>query len=171
MDRSLSSFTSFWMIPMSWKKICKKPISHLLKISKGEKSLKKVLGTPALLLMGVIIGAGIFILTRVASANYSGPALVVSFCNCRDGLPIYSPLLCGVCIPGAGGRQCLRLQLRYSGGVTGMDHRMGPYTVISGYSGCNSSGVVGLHREFTNHPGFELACTVHQSSWSKGGGY
>lgn len=67
---------------MSWKKILrKKPISHLLKVSKGEKGLKKVLGTPALLLMGlgVIIGAGIFILTGVASANYSGPALVVSF--------------------------------------------------------------------------------------------
>lgn len=40
-----------------------------------------MLGTPALLLMGlgVIIGVGIFILTGVASANYSGPALVVSF--------------------------------------------------------------------------------------------
>ncbi len=40
-----------------------------------------MLGTPALLLMGlgVIIGAGIFILTGIASANYSGPALVISF--------------------------------------------------------------------------------------------
>ena len=53
----------------------------MLEISKSEKGLKKVLGTPALLLMGlgVIIGAGIFILTGVASAYYSGPALVISF--------------------------------------------------------------------------------------------
>ena len=29
--------------------------------------------------LGVIIGAGIFILTGIASANYSGPALVISF--------------------------------------------------------------------------------------------
>lgn len=67
---------------IAWEKIFrKKPISHLLEISKSEKGLKKVLETPALLLMGlgVIIGAGIFILTGIASANYSGPALVISF--------------------------------------------------------------------------------------------
>jgi APA family basic amino acid/polyamine antiporter len=66
---------------MVWKIFRKKPISHLLDVSKSEKGLKKVIGTPALLLMGlgVIIGAGIFILTGIASANYSGPALVVSF--------------------------------------------------------------------------------------------
>ncbi len=59
----------------------KKPISHLLEASAGKKGLKKVLGTPALLLMGlgVIIGAGIFILTGIASAYYAGPALVISF--------------------------------------------------------------------------------------------
>ncbi|MGV8144225.1 MAG: amino acid permease [Methanothermobacter sp.] len=66
---------------MTRKIFRKKPISHLIKVSKSEKGLKKVLGTPALLLMGlgVIIGAGIFILTGIASANYSGPALVLSF--------------------------------------------------------------------------------------------
>jgi len=59
----------------------KKPVSHLLEVSESHKGLKKVLGTPALLLMGIgaIIGAGIFILTGVASAYYSGPALVISF--------------------------------------------------------------------------------------------
>ncbi len=59
----------------------KKPISHLLEVSESEKGLKKVLGTPALFLMGLgaIIGAGIFILTGVASADYAGPALVLSF--------------------------------------------------------------------------------------------
>lgn len=66
---------------MTRKIFRKKPISRLLEVSKSEKGLKKVLGTPALLLMGlgVIIGAGIFILTGIASANYSGPALVISF--------------------------------------------------------------------------------------------
>ncbi|MGA2677169.1 MAG: amino acid permease [Methanobacterium sp.] len=59
----------------------KKPISHLLEISESEKGLVKVLGTPALFLMGLgaIIGAGIFILTGVASADYAGPALILSF--------------------------------------------------------------------------------------------
>lgn len=66
---------------MTRKIFRRKPISNLLKVSKSEKGLKKVLGTPALLLMGlgVIIGAGIFILTGIASANYSGPALIISF--------------------------------------------------------------------------------------------
>jgi len=66
---------------MARKIFRKKSINQLLKVSKSEQGLKKVLGTPALLLMGlgVIIGAGIFILTGIASANYSGPALVISF--------------------------------------------------------------------------------------------
>ena len=59
----------------------KKSISHLLEVSESKKGLKKVLGTPALLLMGLgaIIGAGIFILTGVASAYYAGPGLILSF--------------------------------------------------------------------------------------------
>lgn len=66
---------------MTRKIFRKKSITSLLEVSKSEKGLKKVLGTPALLLMGlgVIIGAGIFILTGIASADYSGPALVISF--------------------------------------------------------------------------------------------
>ena len=66
---------------MTWKVFRKKPISQLLEARKSKKGLKKVLGTPALLLMGLggIIGAGIFILTGVASAYYAGPALVLSF--------------------------------------------------------------------------------------------
>ncbi|MCE5214805.1 MAG: amino acid permease [Methanobacterium sp.] len=59
----------------------KKPINHLLEISESEKGLVKVIGTPSLLLMGLgaMIGAGIFILTGVASAYYAGPALIFSF--------------------------------------------------------------------------------------------
>lgn len=66
---------------MTWKIFRKKPISQLIEVSESKKGLKKVLGTPALLLMGlgVIIGAGIFIITGIASAYYSGPALVISF--------------------------------------------------------------------------------------------
>lgn len=66
---------------MARKILRKKPINDLLKIRESKKGLKKVLGTPALLLMGlgVIIGAGIFILTGIASAYYSGPALIISF--------------------------------------------------------------------------------------------
>jgi len=44
-------------------------------------SLKRVLGPMDLVALGIgaIIGTGIFVLTGIAAANYSGPALVVSF--------------------------------------------------------------------------------------------
>lgn len=59
---------------------CKKPINDLLG-DKSDKPLKRAIGPLSLIVMGLgcIIGAGIFIVTGVASANYSGPALVLSF--------------------------------------------------------------------------------------------
>ena len=59
----------------------KRSISDLIEGSRGEHSLKKVLGPFELIMLGVgaIVGTGIFVVTGVAAANYSGPALVVSF--------------------------------------------------------------------------------------------
>jgi len=62
----------------------KKSINQLLAQSKGDengKSLKKVLGAFELTMLGIgaIIGTGIFVLTGIAAANYSGPALIISF--------------------------------------------------------------------------------------------
>lgn len=59
----------------------KKRIEDLLDVSSGENSLKKVLGSFELTMLGIgaIIGTGIFVLTGIAAANYSGPALVISF--------------------------------------------------------------------------------------------
>ncbi len=58
-----------------------KPIRDLLQDSSEGKSLNKVLGAFELTMLGVgaIIGTGIFVLTGVAAANYSGPALILSF--------------------------------------------------------------------------------------------
>jgi APA family basic amino acid/polyamine antiporter len=66
---------------MDRKLFRKKSINQLLEITEDKKGLKRVLGTPALLLMGIgaIIGAGIFILTGIASAFYAGPAIIISF--------------------------------------------------------------------------------------------
>ena len=66
---------------MSRKIFWKKSINQLLETSEGDKGLKRVLGTSGLLLMGVgaIIGAGIFILTGIASALYAGPGIILSF--------------------------------------------------------------------------------------------
>ena len=66
---------------MTRKIFWKKSINQLLETGEGDKGLKRVLGTTGLLLMGVgaIIGAGIFILTGIASALYAGPGIILSF--------------------------------------------------------------------------------------------
>ena len=66
---------------MTRKIFWKKSINQLSEITEGDKGLKRVLGTPGLLLMGIgaIIGAGIFILTGVVSALYAGPGIILSF--------------------------------------------------------------------------------------------
>lgn len=61
-----------------------KPIDILLKEANGEgehTSLKRTLGLFELIMLGIgaIIGTGIFVLTGVAAAKYSGPALIISF--------------------------------------------------------------------------------------------
>ncbi|GAB4033445.1 MAG: amino acid permease [Elusimicrobiota bacterium] len=60
----------------------KKPIKLLLnQAEEKETSLKRVLGPLNLTMLGVggIIGAGIFVLTGQAAAQYAGPGIVISF--------------------------------------------------------------------------------------------
>ncbi|HCE48129.1 MAG TPA: amino acid permease, partial [Prevotellaceae bacterium] len=59
----------------------------------GLGSLKRVLGPISLIAMGigVIVGAGLFSITGLVAANYSGPAITLSFviaaiCCCFAGL-------------------------------------------------------------------------------------
>ncbi|MFH0991521.1 MAG: amino acid permease [bacterium] len=60
-----------------------KPLDLLMNEAQesGEHSLKRVLGPLNLITLGIgaIIGAGIFVLTGAAAANYAGPAIVLSF--------------------------------------------------------------------------------------------
>lgn len=58
-----------------------KSIERLLGEAQGKKGLKKVLGPLDLTALGIgaIIGTGIFVITGVASAEYAGPAIVLSF--------------------------------------------------------------------------------------------
>lgn len=57
-----------------------KSIDELIAATKGSRSLKRVLNTPELILLGIgaIVGTGIFVLSGVA-AEFSGPALPLSF--------------------------------------------------------------------------------------------
>jgi APA family basic amino acid/polyamine antiporter len=60
-----------------------KPLDMILSESAegGEHSLKRALGATNLITLGIgaIIGAGIFVLTGAAAAQYAGPAIVLSF--------------------------------------------------------------------------------------------
>ena len=58
-----------------------KPLSSLLAESKSDKSLNRSLSALNLTTLGVgaVIGAGIFVLTGQAAAQYAGPAIVISF--------------------------------------------------------------------------------------------
>ena len=60
-----------------------KSVEHLQSEAKieGEHTLKRSLGALNLTLLGIgaIIGAGIFVLTGTAAAQYAGPAIVLSF--------------------------------------------------------------------------------------------
>lgn len=58
------------------KKSIEETLSH-----KPDRSLKRSIGATGLTLLGLgsIVGAGIFIVTGVASAKFAGPAIIVSF--------------------------------------------------------------------------------------------
>ena len=59
----------------------RKPLSQLLETSERDHALKRVLGPLNLIALGVgaVIGAGIFVITGSAAAQYAGPAITLSF--------------------------------------------------------------------------------------------
>ncbi len=69
------------LIPKDAQAFRTKTIDKLMECTGGEHALRRVLSPLDLTLMGIgaIIGTGIFVITGVVAANYSGPALVVSF--------------------------------------------------------------------------------------------
>ena len=60
-----------------------KPLDALLKEAEsgGEHGLKRALGATNLITLGIgaIIGAGIFVLTGAAAAQFAGPAIILSY--------------------------------------------------------------------------------------------
>ncbi len=58
-----------------------KPVGSLLAETRGRQSLKQAISPLELVLLGIgaIVGTGIFVITGVAAAKMSGPALVLSF--------------------------------------------------------------------------------------------
>jgi APA family basic amino acid/polyamine antiporter len=58
-----------------------KPLNQLISESKSDQGLRKSLSALNLTTLGIgaVIGAGIFVLTGQAAAQYAGPAIVISF--------------------------------------------------------------------------------------------
>ncbi len=82
-----------------------------------EGGLKRVLTATNLVLLGIgaIIGAGIFVLTGTAAAQYAGPGIVLSFCLAGPRLPLRRALLRRVLVDDPGGRQRVHLRVRDAG--------------------------------------------------------
>jgi len=59
----------------------KKPLMETIRECKGQSELSRVLKPSELVLLGIgaTVGAGIFVVTGVAAADYSGPAVVLAF--------------------------------------------------------------------------------------------
>src|ERR1700760_4821762 len=59
----------------------RKSVDAILEAGEGEQQLSKSLGALSIIAIGIgaIIGAGIFVLTGTAAAQYAGPAIILSF--------------------------------------------------------------------------------------------
>ena len=132
----------------------------------GEHSLKRSLGALNLTLLGIgaIIGAGIFVLTGTAAAQYAGPAIVLSFVLAGLGC-----LFAGLCyaefasmIPIAGSAYTYGYATlgEFIAWIIGWDlileYLFAASTVAVGWSGyfAEFMGQIGIHipRQFTSAP-------------------
>jgi len=149
-----------------------KPLDMLLHEAQetGEHTLKRSLGALSLVSLGVgaIIGAGIFVLTGAAAAQYAGPAIVLSFVLAGIGC-----VFAGLCyaefaamIPLAGSAYTYGYATlgEFFAWIIGWDlileYAFGAATVASGWSGYLNSLLqdFGIHipPELTATPGTEL---------------
>ncbi len=96
-----------------------KPMDVLLAESKeeNEHSLKRALGPVNLITLGIgaIIGAGIFVLTGAAAAQYGGPGNRAFVHFRRNWLRLCRLVLCGICRAHSDRRIGLHLWLCHTG--------------------------------------------------------
>src|SRR5687767_15406753 len=136
----------------------------------GEHTLRRALGALNLTTLGIgaIIGAGIFVLTGTAAANYAGPAIVYSFILAGLGC-----LFAGLCyaefaamIPIAGSAYTYgyatlgELVAWIIGWDLILEYLFGAATVAVGWSGYVVSFLrdfgINIPPQFANAPGIDL---------------
>jgi APA family basic amino acid/polyamine antiporter len=159
----------------------KKPMSMLLAEAQesGEHSLKRTLGPVSLISLGIgaIIGAGIFVLTGAAAAQYAGPAIILSFVLAGIGC-----VFAGLCyaefasmIPLAGSAYTYgyatlgELIAWIIGWDLILEYAFGAATVASGWSGYMNSFLqdFGIHipPAITASPGTQMV--FYNSRWER----
>ena len=144
----------------------KKSLEELQAEDTGETGLKRSLGPGRLLALGIgaIIGAGIFVLTGQAAAQYAGPAIILSFV--LGGIACAFAGLCyaefAALIPVAGSAYT------YSYATLGelvawiigwdliLEYAIGSATVAVGWAGYVASFLHDLGINFPHPPGFNL---------------
>ena len=106
-----------------------KPLKALLHEAEDEggSGLKRALGPVNLITLGIgaIIGAGIFVLTGTAAAQFAGPAIVLSFVVAGIRLRLRGSLLCGVRVDDPDCGLGVHVRLCDAGRAGGVDHRLG----------------------------------------------
>ena len=157
-----------------------KPIDMILTecSEEGEHSLKRALGPTNLITLGIgaIIGAGIFVLTGAAAAQYAGPAIVLSFIlagvACAFAGLCYSEFASLIPIAGSAYTYGYATLGEIFAWIIGWDlileYAFGAATVASGWSGYLNSFLqdFGIHipPAFTATPGTDLV--MYNGRWS-----
>jgi len=155
-----------------------KPLSVIRQeaAEEGEHTLKRSLGATNLITLGIgaIIGAGIFVLTGTAAAQFAGPAIVLSFVVAGVGC-----VFAGLCyaefasmIPIAGSAYTYgyttlgELMAWIIGWALCLEYAFGAATVAVGWSGYVSSllGYFGIKMPFNPTPSLALNLFGHPFS-------
>jgi APA family basic amino acid/polyamine antiporter len=158
-----------------------KPLNLLLQEAQesGEHTLKRALGPVNLITLGIgaIIGAGIFVLTGSAAAQYAGPAIVLSFVlaglACAFAGLCYSEFASLIPIAGSAYTYGYATLGEIFAWIIGWDlileYAFGAATVASGWSGYMVSFLQdwGIHipPALTATPGTELV--LYNSRWER----
>ncbi|MGA7157601.1 MAG: amino acid permease [Acidobacteriaceae bacterium] len=150
-----------------------KPLKALLHEAEGSGGLKRALGPVNLITLGIgaIIGAGIFVLTGTAAAQFAGPAIVLSFVVAGIGC-----VFAGLCyaefaamIPIAGSAYTYgyatlgELVAWIIGWALCLEYAFGAATVAVGWSGYMSSllGYFGIRMPFNPTPSISATLFGH----------
>jgi basic amino acid/polyamine antiporter, APA family len=163
---------------MAVKLFATKPIATIMAEAEetGEQTLKRALGPINLVTLGIgaIIGAGIFVLTGTAAAQFAGPAIVISYIIAGTGC-----IFAGLCyaefaamLPIAGSAYTYgyatmgELVAWIIGWALVLEYAFGAATVAVGWSGFVSSlvGFFGVRLPFNPTPHLSLVLFGHPLS-------